>query len=214
MPKKRLEVLVDSIRFVAADLAVEVGSTKETPAPGEPSEHDRYTVLHVKRDGKWQMAMARDEEGPAAIGREQLQPLAWLVGEWVDDGGSVVVFSSCRWSDDGNFLLQDFKLQMNGRNAMNVTQRIGWDPIAKRIRSWVFDSEGGYGESTWRRAGSNWIIKATGVRPDGMLASATNLLMPTGNDGYVWRSTDRIVGDETQLSMEVKVVRKPPQPKK
>jgi uncharacterized protein (TIGR02246 family) len=214
MPKRRLEVFVESLRFIGADLAVEVGTTKETAAPGEPPESDRYTVLHVKRDGKWQMALARDEEGPPPTGHERLRPLAWLVGEWVDDDGSSVVLSSCRWSEDGNFLLQDFKLELNGQNAMNVSQRIGWDPLAKRIRSWVFDSEGGYGESLWTRDGSAWIIKATGVRPDGSTGSATNLLVPTGTDGYTWRSTDRIVGDERQPSMEVKVVRKPPQPKK
>jgi uncharacterized protein (TIGR02246 family) len=214
MPKKQIEVFVDSIRFIGPDLAMEVGTTKETLSPNQPPEYDRYTVIHVKRDGKWQMALARDEEGPTSTGHEQLQPLAWLVGEWVDDGGSSVVFSSCRWSDDGNFLLQEFKLQINGRDAMNVSQRIGWDPLAKRIRSWVFDSEGGFGESVWARDGNNWLIKATGVRPDGTTASATNFLMPVGKDGYIWRSTDRIVADERQQPEEIKVVRKPPQPKK
>lgn len=212
-PKKHLEVFVDSIRFIGADLAVEVGSTKEMAAPGTPPEYDRYTVLHVKRDGKWQMAMARDEEGPIASGHEQLRCLAWLVGDWVDDAGSSVVVSSCRWSKDGNFLLQDFKLQLNGRDAMDVTQRIGWDPVAKRIHSWVFDSEGGYGESDWTRDGDTWVIKATGVRPDGTTASATNFFMPSGHDCYLWRSTDRIVGDERQPPMEVKVVRKAPEPR-
>jgi uncharacterized protein (TIGR02246 family) len=212
-PQKRLEVFVESIQFIGPDLAVEIGSTKETPAPNEPPEYDRYTVLHVKRDGKWQMTLARDEEGPLPTAHERLRPLAWLLGEWVDDGGSAVVFSSCRWSDDGNFLLQEFKLQLNGRDAMNVSQRIGWDPIARCVRSWVFDSEGGYGESVWTRDGSAWIIKSTGVRPDGTTASATNLLMPTGPDGYVWRSADRIVADERQPQLEVKVVRKPPEVK-
>jgi uncharacterized protein (TIGR02246 family) len=213
-PGRRIEVSVESIRFIGADLAMEVGSTKETSAPGESPEYDRYTVLHVKRDGKWQMALARDEEGPEASAHEQLRPLAWLVGEWIDDGGSAVARSSCRWSKDGNFLLQDFKLQINGRNAMDVVQRIGWDPAAKRIRSWVFDSEGGFGESVWARDGDGWIIRATGVRPDGTTAAATNLLVRTGKDGYVWRSTDRLVGDERQPPTEVKVVRKPPQPRK
>jgi uncharacterized protein (TIGR02246 family) len=212
-PQKRLEVFVDSIRFIGADLAVEVGSTKETPAPGEAPEYDRYTVLHVKRDGKWLMAMARDAEGEAPTSHERLQPLAWLVGEWVDDGGSTVVVSTCRWSEGGKFLLQEFKLQIEGRNALNVTQRIGWDPLAKRIRSWVFDSEGGYGESVWARTGDAWLIKATGVRSDGTTASATNTLVPSGSDSYVWRSTDRVVGDEVASPIEVKVVRKPPQPK-
>ena len=123
-----------------------------------------------------------------------------------------MVRSKCRWSEDGNFLLQDFKLQIEGKDAMNVTQRIGWDPLAKRIRSWVFDSEGGYGESVWTRKGDVWIIKATAVRPDGKTASATNVLAPVGKDAYVWRSGDRVVGDELTPSIEVKVVRKPPQP--
>jgi uncharacterized protein (TIGR02246 family) len=213
-PKKRLEVSVESIRFIGADLAVEVGTTKETLAPDEPPERDRYTVLHVKRDGKWQMALARDEEGPPPTSHERLRPLAWLVGEWVDDGGSAVVSSTCRWSDDKNFLLQEFKLKIDGREAMDVTQRIGWDPLAKRIHSWVFDSEGGFGESDWTRAGDAWIIRATAVRPDGTTASATNFLMPTGADGYVWRSTDRVVAGERQPPTQVRVARKPPQPKK
>jgi uncharacterized protein (TIGR02246 family) len=212
-PQKRIDVFVEDIRFIGADLAAETGSTKETPAPNEPPEYDRYTVLHVKRDGKWQMALARDEEGPADSAHEQLQPLAWLVGDWVDDGGSTVVASSCRWSEDGNFLLQEFKLKVNGRDEMTVSQRIGWDPAAKCVRSWVFDSEGGFGQSTWTRDDDGWLIKANFVRPDGTTASATNHLEQDGGDAYVWRSTDRVVAGELQEPTEVKVVRKPPQPK-
>jgi uncharacterized protein (TIGR02246 family) len=213
-PKKQIEIFVESIRFLGPDLAMEVGMTKETLAPGEPPEIDRYTVLHVKRDGKWQMALARDEEGPPPSAHEQLKPLAWLVGEWMDDGGSTVVWSACRWSNDGNFLLQDFRLQVNGRDAMTVSQRIGWDPVAKQIRSWVFDSEGGFGESVWTQDDDAWIIRATGVRPDGTTAAATNHLSRSGADGYIWRSTDRVIAGETQPDTEIKVVRKPPDPKK
>ena len=212
-PKKRTEVSIETLRFLGPDLAIEEGSTKETSAEGEAPEYDRYTVIHVKRDGKWLMAMARDEEGQPPSGHEQLKPLAWLVGNWVDDGGSVVVNSSCRWSEDGNFLLQDFNLQVSGKNSMHVNQRIGWDPLNKHIHSWVFDSEGGYGESVWTRDGDNWIIKATGVRPDGSIASSTNQLVPSGKDGYVWRSWDRVIGDEVSGSVEAKVIRVPPQPK-
>lgn len=211
-PEKDIEVVVESIRFLGPDLALEVGTSKETYGPDEPPEYDRYTVLHVKRDGKWQMALARDEEGPPPSGHDRLRPLAWLIGEWIDDGGSTVVRSTCRWSEDKNFLLQEFKLQISGKDAMNVSQRIGWDPLAKRVHSWVFDSEGGYGESIWTYDDDNddWIIKSTGVRPDGTTASATNVLMPSGPDGYIYRSTDRIVGDDRQPDMEVRVVRKPP----
>ncbi|HMP00891.1 MAG TPA: SgcJ/EcaC family oxidoreductase [Gemmatales bacterium] len=212
-PKCYLEVYLDQIRFLGPDLAVETGHTKEIEAPGESPESDRYTVLHVKRDGKWYMALARDSEGEEPSHHERLQPLAWMVGDWIDDGGSTVVRSTCKWSDCGNYLLQEFQLEIAGEHAMNVSQRIGWDPLAKQIRAWVFDSEGGYGESRWVRSGQGWIIKATGVRADGGTGSATNILVPAGNDGYVFRSTDRIVGGEAMPPMEVKVVRKPPQPK-
>src|SRR5262249_9350923 len=135
-PEKRSEVNIESLRFGGSDLAIEEGITKKADAPGGPPEYDSYTVLHVKRDGKWLMAMARDEEGPPPSSHEQLRPLAWLVGEWIDDDGDDVVNSTCRWSEDGNFLLQEFQLQIGGRNAMRVSQRIGWDPQAKRIRAW------------------------------------------------------------------------------
>ena len=62
--------------LIGPDLAVEVGSTEESYGPGEPPELDRYTVLHVKRDGKWRMALARDEEGPPPTAHERLRPLA------------------------------------------------------------------------------------------------------------------------------------------
>jgi uncharacterized protein (TIGR02246 family) len=212
-PEKTLEVFVDEIRFIGADLAVEKGTSKEIDAPGEAPDYDRYTVVHVKRDGKWLMALARDEEGPIGTAHEQLQPLAWLVGEWVDNGGSTVVNSTWRWSKDKNFLLVNYQVKVNGRESMDISQRIGWDPVAKRIRSWVFDSEGGFGQSFWTRDGEGWLIKATAVRPDGTTASSTNRLVPAGKDAYVWRSMDRVVGDDVEASIEVRVVRKPPQPK-
>jgi uncharacterized protein (TIGR02246 family) len=211
-PDARMEVTVDSIRFIGADLALEVGSTKDTPAPGETPEYGRYTVLHVKRDGKWLMAAARDTEGEPPTAHERLLPLAWLIGEWIDDGGSAVVRTECRWSDDKNFLMQEMNLQIAGKDAMQVTQRIGWDPLSKRVRSWVFDTEGGFGEGVWARDGDSWIIKSTGVRPDGVAASATSVIVPAGKDGYVWRVNDRVIGDEVQPPLEVKVVRKPPTP--
>lgn len=211
-PEVQMEVFVESVRFIGSDLALEVGSTKETPAPGETPEYGRYTVLHVKRDGKWLMAAVRDTEGDPPTSHERLVPLAWLLGEWIDNGGSSVVRTTCRWSEDKNFLMQEMHVQVEGKDAMQVTQRIGWDPLSKRVRSWVFDSEGGFGEGVWARDGDSWIIKSTGVRPDGAPASATSVIVPAGKDGYVWRVTDRVIGDEVQPPLEVKIVRKPPVP--
>jgi uncharacterized protein (TIGR02246 family) len=209
-PKSTVEVMVDSITFVGSDMAIEVGSTKTLPGPGEELDISKYTVIHLKRDGKWLMAFARDSEGDTPTNNERLQPLAWLVGDWIDESPDAVVMTSCRWSPDKNFLLQDIQVQTAGKPFMTINQRIGWDQLQKCVHSWVFDSEGGFGEGIWTRTDDGWVIKATGVRSDGSTGSATNIVTPAGKNEYVWRSTDRVVGGNLEDDVMVRVVRKPP----
>jgi uncharacterized protein (TIGR02246 family) len=210
-PEAKIEVQVDSIKFIGSDLAIEVGSTKMTPGPGEAPEISRYTVVHAKRNGKWQMALARDAEGDTPTPHDRLQSLGWLVGDWIDESPVAVVFTSCRWSQDKNFLLQDIQVTTAGKATMTVNQRIGWDPMRTCVRSWVFDSEGGFGEGTWARTEDGWMIKVTGVRSDGSTASSTNTVTMDGKDAYVWQSADRVIGGAVSDPVEVRVVRKPPQ---
>lgn len=210
-PQSKIEVSIESIRFIGTALAIETGSTT-TSSPVEPPERGRYSVLHVLRDGKWSMGLVRDMPTEPTH-REHLQSLAWLVGDWIDESREGVVKTSCRWADNNSFLLQEITVRQAGRDTMKVTQRIGWDPLTKRFKSWMFDAEGGYGESTWTATETGWLIKATSVRADGSTASATNHIEPTGLDRYVFRSVDRVVGNEVLQPVEVHVVRQPPQPK-
>ena len=63
-----------------------------------------------------------------------------MLGDWIDEGPDSVVRINCRWSEDGNFLIRTFNVKHQGKDVMTVTQRIGWDPAARQIRSWEFDS--------------------------------------------------------------------------
>lgn len=211
-PKCKIEVTIESIRFIGTALALEAGSTATTSAPGETPERNRYNVLHVLRDGKWSMGLVRDMPAEPTH-REHLQALAWLVGDWIDESREGTVKTSCRWSDSGSFLLQDVTVRQAGRDTMQISQRIGWDPLTKRFKAWLFDSEGGYGESLWTPTETGWIIKATSVNSEGATASATNSIEPTGLDRYVFRSVDRIVGNDVLPPVEIPVVRQPPPPK-
>ena len=97
---------------------------------------------------------------------------------------------------------------------MTVNQRIGWDPLTKQIKSWVFDSEGGYGDGLWTRNGNQWVIKSTGVMTDGRIASATQTLTPVGTNSARWTSTQRTIGDQSIAEpAEYVLVRRPPRPK-
>ena len=94
-----------------------------------------------------------------------------MIGDWVDESPEALVMTSYRWTDNQCYILSEFKVQIGGRPMMTGSQRIGWDPLAKKIRSWVFDSEGGFGEGIWTREGNRWIVKRTGVTRDGKIAS-------------------------------------------
>jgi hypothetical protein len=157
------------------------------------------------------MGFLRETEETELTNAERLKPLEWLIGDWIDESPDSVVLTSCKWSDNRNFLLSDINIRVQGSNAMHLTQRIGWDPLTKQIKSWLFDSEGGYGESFWTRDGDRWLVKATAVRRDGTTASMTNTYTPTGKDSYTWQTTDRVVAGAALPPIEIKVVRKPPE---
>ena len=48
---------------------------------------------------------------------------------------------------------------------LSGTQRIGWDPLKRQFKTWIFDSEGGHGEGYYTRNGDQWVVKTEGVRP-------------------------------------------------
>ena len=56
-PKTRIENVIESIRPVGPAEAVEDGTTTIIHDRETPAEKSRYRVIHVKRDGKWQMAL-------------------------------------------------------------------------------------------------------------------------------------------------------------
>jgi uncharacterized protein (TIGR02246 family) len=212
-PRPQMSVEIESVRFIGTALAIESGVSKVTHRPGEPPDVDHYTALHVKtRAGQWMMGFVRDTPGTDMTNYERLKPLEWLIGDWIDESHESVVLTSYKWAPNKNYILGDVKVRMRGRDAMDISQRIGWDPLTKRIKSWQFDTEGGHGESVWTSAGDHWVVKATGVRRDGMPSSATNLITPTSDHSYTWRSTDHVVGTELVPPTEVKIVRRPPEP--
>ncbi len=212
-PKTHMDLASRSIRFIGPDTAVEEGMATVAHGPDEPAQHSPYSVVYARQDGKWLTVSSRDLPDDASTPEEQLQQLKWLIGEWVDESPEALVVTSYRWTDNQCFILSEFKVQVGGRPLMIGTQRIGWDPLAKTIRSWVFDSEGGFGEGIWTRVGKQWIVKKTGVTRDGKIASSTNILTRASKDRMTWQQRDRIVGGEkTPDIAAIPITRRAPPP--
>jgi uncharacterized protein (TIGR02246 family) len=210
-----LTVDTDSLRFLGSDLAIEEGtatlSTGENAAPRE----NRYSVIYSRQSGRWLHARIRDEPEEDVPAHERLQELEWLLGEWVNESDDEVVFTTCKWSDDGNFLLRDFDVKIEGRIALRGTQRIGWDPQQEQFRMWVFDDSGGFAEGLFSRDDESWVVKGTGVRSDGQSVSFTTAVTPLSKDRLRWQILDRSVGGTSVPGTDqYELVRRPPNPEK
>jgi uncharacterized protein (TIGR02246 family) len=219
-PKGRITITAVELRAIAPGVVVEEGTVTIGPAEADPTQAASattvgYTIVHSKQsDSKWLMASVRSHGDEDMTAHEQLQQLGWLIGDWIDESDDSVVRTSTRWSDDKNFILSDFHVHVAGRRAMSGSTRIGWDASIGKFRSWVFDTEGGHASGLWTRVGDQWVVKVTAVGPDGEIGTMTNIYVPTGRDSIAFTSVDRIFGDETAPDVTVKIVRKPPEPKK
>jgi hypothetical protein len=92
-----------------------------------------------------------------------------------------------------------------------VIQVIGWDASAGKIRSWVFDSDGGFGEGTWTKKGNRWLVDANATLPDGRKTSAINVMTVLDKNTITWESTGRDLDGEILPNIgPMKVVRDVP----
>lgn len=113
------------------------------------------------------------------------------------------------WTKNKTFLSYSFRVAAPEMDELEGTQIIAWDPAGGTIRSWMFDSDGGFGEGTWTKKGNSWVVKFSQVVPDGRRASATNIYTPGDTNTFTWRSIGRKLDQEFLPNIEeVKMIRK------
>ena len=104
--------------------------------------------------------------------------------------------SSCDWTADHTFLIRTFKTVGKDGKPLAGTEVIAWEPRAHRIRSWVFDSHGAFGENVWVRDGNRWTIEHSGVLADGSDVSATHVLTLVDPNTLKVEFKDRIMNGQ------------------
>lgn len=213
-PGAQVAVDAEKIRVIGSSMAVQEGVQVISTKDGKSHSNNAFTaVLSLQGDTWSYMTVQQFPEEEAVTPHDELAQLEWLVGSWLSEDPDSLVSFSCKWSEDGNFLLVDYDSRVRGESAIKSTQRIGWDPVTKRVRSWTFDSDGGFGEAVWTRVDQSWMIKSTLTVPDGSTGSATIVVQPLTDDKYSMKGLDRILGDDARPDYEITVVRKPPEPK-
>lgn len=164
---------------------------------GQLLQRDVRKIKLVNQNGQWFIKELREIEAPPAPPVfSHLKELDWLIGNWKDIDEDVTITFSAKWDKFKNFIIQTFKMETYGLEAMEGTQIIGWDPVEKKIRSWVYDSDGGFGEGIWNKKNDDWQVTIDYVLSDGSEGTATNIYSNIRDKSYQYSSIDRILDGE------------------
>ena len=111
--------------------------------------------------------------------------------------------------EEPSYITRSFTVAAEGTVKMSGMQIIGWDPAAKTIRSWTFDSDGGFAEATWTFQKDRWFVRTKASLPTAAKASMINVIKPVDKNSYTWQTVERTAGGELLPNIdEVLIVRR------
>ncbi|MAI69553.1 MAG: hypothetical protein CMM01_01370 [Rhodopirellula sp.] len=208
------EITIERIRKITDRVMMEEGVILTAESPDHVRTQSRYIALHtLEKDGKWRINSLKNLPATTVSRKEQLEQLSWLTGNWVNEDDNSVVHTTCGWSEDGNYLLRRFNVQTRDGNEMSGVQRIGWDPARKKIRSWTFDSHGGFFSGLWTKHGKEWLLTSAGVTASGETVTATTAYNLHDAEMVTWQYRSLIVAGSVRENMEpITMVKRPPPP--
>ena len=200
----KLELFDTQIKMISPRVAAETGMARVV-GKDKITEETSYEVIHVKTADGWRIDSVKEAvlADPPPTHYERLKPLEWMIGTWVDDAEEgMTIETTGKWTTNQNFITRTFKVYIQDRVDFEGTQIIGWDPSVDAIRSWTFDSDGGFGVGRWSQNGDRWTVQALSVLPDGRRGSSTNIYEIVDENTVQFKSIGRQVDGELQPNIE------------
>jgi uncharacterized protein (TIGR02246 family) len=190
-PKRKLTLATESVRFTSRDTAIEEGRMSVSEN-GDAPESQRYSMLLVREDGKWLVALIKEWPGED----DDLEDLSWLIGSWQASRTDVEVKTTYEWFGNNKAFIRGTITAREKDITLSGMQLIGKDPRTGELRIWSFGSDGGIAEGTCTRDGNSWVFESEGVGGDGEAVSLKNILVRVNNDTITWQPVNLTRGDE------------------
>jgi len=184
-----LDINIESIKFPAANVAIEEGTSRISSGPDKGST-GHYIAVHTKTNGQWQMQTASETNCVPASGADNLKDLGWLVGTWSIKGQPHAAHLKVSWSKNKTFLVCQY-LSEDKSAPLEELQIIGWDPLGHSIICWHFGAAGGYGIGHLAYDGRAWVENAAATESSGTTGSARYRLTQLDKDNFSWQSSGR-----------------------
>lgn len=189
-PHRKMEVMIETIRFPSRDTAIEEGIIRTVNSERELPATTLYSVMHVREDGVWRMAVAREWGDD----QDRLEDVEWLAGTWKASSGGRDTTLTFSWDKAKPFMLGTFTTTEKGKSVASGNLKIGLDAQRNQLRSWHFDDDGGHGQALWIRDGNRWVLDSIGVLGDGAETASVTVVARVNHNEITWRSIDRVIG--------------------
>lgn len=210
-PQGKVEVVIDSIDVEESGKAYVDGKALVTLSSEEKLKSNLEADL-VNSKGVWLIQQLEVKViPPAPTHFEELKELSWLIGNWQDDDSDIDSTATIQWDYNKNFILDKFTFSSSDEEALDGLQIIGWDPSRKKIVSWIYDSDGGFGHAFWTRNDKTWNASTVYTLPDGRKSSSIHTYQYVDDNTYMFTSDTREIDGEFLPNIgPFKVVRKKP----
>jgi uncharacterized protein (TIGR02246 family) len=206
--KPKVEVQLDGLRFPSKDTAYSEVTLRLKNEEGEVVASSWRNTLLVREDGRWKVAIVsewdRDETADTS-----LKELDWLIGTWHAANKDREVTTTYEWDENKVFIRGKYEVKAGGKVVEAGTQMITKDNSEGAIRSWVFQSDGGFGDGYWTRDGKKWTVDLAGVTADGSTLEATTIYIRLDANTFTWQAVGQLVdGEPVADTQPIKVTKR------
>ncbi len=205
--KPKLEIPSNVVRFLSADTAVADTTLRLKNAEGEVVASGGQNTVLIRQGGQWKMAIVR--EWDRDVGQDvSLKSLEWLIGTWRAVSKDREVTITYRWDESKAFIRGKYRVKQGGKFVESGMEVIGKDSARSVIRSWVFQSDGGFTGFVWSREGKKWSLDVQGVQADGKELTATIHYIQVDANTLTWQAVNQTLdGEPVPDTAPIKVVK-------
>ncbi len=186
----KLEIQSDAVRFPSADMAVTEVTLRLKNDEGETVASGRQAIVAVREGGEWKVATIREWDRDVGLD-VSLKELEWLIGTWQAVTKDREVAITYEWDENKAFIRGKFTVKEGSKVIKSGTEMIGKDYADGVFRSWVFQSDGGFGGGVWTREGKKWSVDVHGVRADGTRLTATIIYISVDPSTLTWQAVNQ-----------------------
>jgi uncharacterized protein (TIGR02246 family) len=193
--KPKAAVQIDGLRFPSADTALSDVTLRLKNDEGDVVASSWRSTLLVREGGQWKVAVVREWDRDTSMD-VSLTELQWLIGTWQASTKDREATVTYEWDENKVFIRGKYKVKAGAKVVESGMQMIGRDNAEAAIRSWAFQSDGGFGGGVWTREGKKWSVDVYGVTAEGKELTATYIYVHLDANTFTWQAVGQTLGGD------------------